>query len=95
MGFFMPSIPRLPMNQVKRRRLAAAQRRVDREVSMRSLRFPSHAIWADGAHLLIVDVMTDRHDETPRKLCQLILSKEALLRVLQMIPNVRRNGERL
>ena len=91
----MTEIRRLPMSMAKRRRLAAARRRVDCEILGRSLCFPDHAVWEGGTHLTKIDVLAAPQTDIERVLCQLIVSKEALLRVLEAVRNVRGNGNRL
>ncbi len=56
------------------------------QVSDRWLQMPEHAHeFADGTYLSI-DVMTDKGEGKPRKLCELVLLKEDILAVLAAIP---------
>ena len=54
-------------------------------VSSRWLQFPQTATMVYDAPYMFVDVMTMSSDEREKKICQLALSKDDLLQILQRI----------
>ncbi len=73
---------RFPVDSRQRWRNRRGERAVPCQVSDRWLEFSETAALVGGEHLILVDVMTlDRHDN-PRKLCQLVLSRQDLDRTL-------------
>lgn len=55
------------------------------QVSSRWLQFPQTAQTVGGASFMFVDVMTMNGDEQEKKICQLILTKEDLIEILNRI----------
>lgn len=79
-------VVRLPGAHARRKRLDKRSGIVRCEVSDRWLQMPQHAYeFQDGTYLSI-DVMTDKGEGKPRKLCELVLLKEDLLAALGALP---------
>jgi hypothetical protein len=79
-------IHRLPQMQKRRRRIDLGKGIVRCHVSHRWLQFPSDARQFSEGALMTVDVMTDPEFGKPRKLCEVVLSHEDLMHILQRMP---------
>ena len=55
------------------------------QVSERWLQFPKTATALHDGDFMIVDVMTMGSDEKERKLCELVLTKQDLMRMLEQV----------
>lgn len=78
----MSSVKRFPGSAERRRRRNLISGKVECQVSSRWLQFPEQATLVGGASFMTVDVMTLDSNEKPRKLCELILTKEDLTAML-------------
>ena len=76
-------IHRLPGMGKRRRRIDLGKRIARCHVSSRWLQFPEHARQLDEGALMLVNVMTNAGDGKPRKICELVLSHEDLVHILQ------------
>jgi len=81
----------LPLGDADRRRLDRRNHTVRCEVTGRCLRFHPRAEGYPEGTYLIVDVLEDGGDSEPRRLCELVLSRDDLLSLIQALP-VHRNG---
>jgi hypothetical protein len=61
------------------------ERRAVCQVSNRWLQFPDAASSVEDHTFLCVEVMTHNSDEREKKICQLVLTKEDLLQILERI----------
>lgn len=59
--------------------------RVPCQISERWLQFPETASPVQSGDFMIVDVMTMNSDERERKLCELVLTKQDLIKMLEQI----------
>lgn len=76
----------LPLAESDRRRLDRRNHIVRCEVTGRWLRFhPLAEAYPQGTYL-IVDLMEEGQDGDPRRLCELVLSREELLAVIGALP---------
>ena len=79
------NIRRFPRPTANRRRLDLNAGVVRCEVSSRWLQFPDTATAFSDGTLMSIDVMTLGEDDQPRKLCELVLSKEDLIAMLDRV----------
>ncbi|NPT44860.1 hypothetical protein GNZ12_26795 [Paraburkholderia sp. 1N] len=80
------NIRRFPRPTANRKRLDLNTGMVRCEVSSRWLQFPDTATAFTSGTLMCIDVMTLGEDDQPRKLCELVLSKEDLIAMLDRVP---------
>ena len=82
----MSNISRFPMKGEDRTRHDRNARRIPCEVSPRYLQFHGGTRISEGRTFLSLDVMTQNEvNEENRKLCELILCKEDLLELLELV----------
>ena len=74
-----------PRGEKRRRNLALSKYRVPCQVSDRWLQFPKTANAFDNGDFLRVDVMTMGENEKERKICELILTKQDLMHMIQQV----------
>jgi len=82
----MNNVKRFPTSKEKRKRRDLNAGKVTCQVSGRWLQFPEHAHDVGGEGFMMVDVMTVDQNDNPRKLCELVLTKEDLEAMLLRIP---------
>lgn len=80
------NIVRFPRRSEDRKRKEAAKGRLSCEVSERWIRFPSASDKFEDMEYLALDIMTLGSNEQDRKLCEIILDKQQLLKMLQELP---------
>ena len=78
-------IKHFPRGIERRERLNRRQYKVPCQISERWLQFPLEASPLAGGDFMHVDVMTLGIDENPRKICELVLTKQDLLAVLNQV----------
>ncbi len=78
-------IIKIPINREQRLINEHGQGYVPCEVSGRWLQFPNESQVVDGKELMFVDVMTYDINQNIRKICNLCLSREDILRALNNI----------
>lgn len=81
----MTKITKFPGSKERRDRLKLRARQVECQVSGRWLQFSESASALAGGTFLKVDVMTLDQNESPRKLCELVLVKEQLIEMINSI----------
>jgi hypothetical protein len=81
----MAKITRLPSMQRRRRRIDLNEGLVRCQVSSRWLKFAAQGHKLPEGTFLIVDVMTSPDNLKPRKLCELVLTREDLMHVLERV----------
>lgn len=81
----MTNVTRFPGPSARRERQDLKEGRVRCEVSERWLQFPQCAAQVGSRAFLAIDVMTPGADGAGKKLCELVLTKEALLSMLDRI----------
>ena len=84
-------IARFPVDSKKRKRLKEKQGRIECEVSGRWIQLPEASNKFSDIEYLHLDIMTLGTSEMERKLCELILDKEQLLKMLNDLPVNDRN----
>lgn len=77
---------RFPGAHARRNRLDKRAGIVRCDVSDRWLQLPEQAYEFHNGTYLSIDVMTDKGEGKPRKLCELVLIKEELLAALEALP---------
>ncbi|WP_420213380.1 hypothetical protein ACN8ZM_39875 (plasmid) [Burkholderia aenigmatica] len=82
----MSNVKRFPGSKERRKRRDLNAGKVVCQVSNRWLQFPERAANVAGEAFMIVDVMTLDTNDEPRKLCELVLTKEDLSAMLMRIP---------
>lgn len=83
------NVTRFPNHQERRARKHARAFQVPCQVSPRWLQFPKQAAVFPNGDFMKVDVMTNGSDDQPRKLCELVLTKQDLLRMLEQVESKR------
>ncbi|MDN7813751.1 hypothetical protein [Burkholderia gladioli] len=78
----MSNVKRFPGSAERRRRRNLSAGKVECQVSPRWLQFPEQATLVGGASFMAVDVMTLDSNDKPKKLCELILTKEDIAAML-------------
>jgi hypothetical protein len=78
-------IQHFPRGGEKRDRLNLRTFRVACQVSERWLQFPDSASRLQGGDFMMIDVMTLGSDEKERKICELALTKQDLLKMIEQI----------
>ena len=79
------NIEHFPKSGEKRDRLNLRKYRVPCQVSERWLQFPEIAHPLQGGDFMMIDVMTLGSDEKERKLCELVLTKQDLLGMIEQV----------
>ncbi len=74
-----------PRGQERRRRLALSKYRVPCQVSDRWLQFPETAHAFHDGDFMRVNVMTMGANEKERKICELVLTKQDLMHMIQQV----------
>ena len=82
------NIEHFPRGEARRNRLNLRRQRVACQVSERWLQFPLTAHELPSGDFMKVDVMTLGSDEKERKLCELVLTKQDLLRMIEQVKTV-------
>ena len=77
---------RLPGMWRRRKQVDLRNGIVHCQVSSRRLQFPKYGSKLSEGTFLIIDVMTTTEDEKSRKLCEIVVTKEDLLAVLNHLP---------
>lgn len=77
-----------PRGAERRERLNVRKYRVPCQISDRWLQFPETAHPLNGGDFMRVDVMTLGADETERRICELVLTKQDLLRMIEQVETV-------
>lgn len=77
-----------PRGAERRDRLNLRKYRVSCQVSERWLQFPKEAHKLSGGDFMVIDVMTLGADESERKICELVLTKQDLLQMLEQVETV-------
>lgn len=80
------NIVRFPRRSEVKKRTEAAKGRLSCEVSERWIKFPSASHKFEDMEYLSLDIMTLGSNEQDRKLCEIILDKQQLLKMLQELP---------
>ncbi len=80
------NIVRFPRRSGDRKRLEVKDGRLSCEVSERWIKFPSASDKFDDIEYLSLDVMTRGSNEKDRKVCELIIDKQQLLKMLAEWP---------
>lgn len=74
-----------PTRRERMRLATIMEHKAECQVSSRWLQFPQSAQTVGDASFMFVDVMTLTGNEQEKKLCQLVLTKEDLLDILERI----------
>ncbi|MFM0239672.1 hypothetical protein [Paraburkholderia phytofirmans] len=74
----MSNVKRFPGSKERRKRRDLNAGKVACQVSSRWLQFPERAANVAGEAFMTVDVMTIDSNDRPRKICELVLTKEDL-----------------
>ncbi len=82
-------IIKIPINREQRLINENGQGYVPCEVSSRWLQFPNESQIVDGKELMFVDVMTYDINQEKRKICNLCLSREDIIRALYNVKTVK------
>lgn len=80
------NVVRFPRRSNDRKRLEAKQGKLSCEVSERWIKFPSASDKFEDIEYLSLDVMTRGSNDKDKKLCEIILDKQQLLRMLAELP---------
>jgi len=80
------NIIRFPRRSNDRKRLEAQKGKLSCEVSERWIKFPSASDKFEDIEYLSIDVMTRGSNDKDRKLCEIILDKQQLLKMLAELP---------
>lgn len=75
-----------PRRRIDQKRRDAAKGILRCEVSDRWIQFPEHSEKSPDTEYLACDVMTLGSDEKPRKICEIILDKTQLMKMLIELP---------
>ncbi len=78
-------IKQFPSGQLRRQRLNLRKYRVACEVSGRWLQFPEKSSKVSNKDLLVVNVMTLGNDDKEKKLCELVISRQDIIEMLNTI----------
>jgi hypothetical protein len=78
-------ITRFPTSGFQRWKNRLGKRVAPCIVTQRWLQFPETSAALEDGHYMFVDVMTAGDNDTPRKICQLCVSKEDLLAALNQV----------
>ncbi|MCD6450087.1 MAG: hypothetical protein J7L34_06240 [Thermotogaceae bacterium] len=79
-------IIKLPVGSIKRKRINANAGILECEVSGRWLQFPEASDKLQNIEYLCLDVMTHGSTGKDRKICELILDKKQLVKMLSELP---------
>jgi hypothetical protein len=79
-------ITRLPGMWRRRRQVDLRRGIVHCQVSGRRLQFPKYGSKLDEGTFLIIDVLSTNENGKTRKLCEVVLTKEDLLAVINQLP---------
>ena len=79
-------IVRFPVGSKKRKRLKQKEGRIECEVSGRWIQFPEASDKFSNMEYLRLDIMTMGAPDEERKLCEIILDKQQLLKMLNELP---------
>ncbi|MBB5188542.1 hypothetical protein HNQ57_002832 [Zhongshania antarctica] len=79
-------IIKFPNRFADRARLESQTGKLRCEVSERWIQFPSESIKLKSIEPLVLDIMTKGADENDRKICQIIVDKRQLLKILADLP---------
>lgn len=79
-------IKHFPRGEIRKNRLNFRKYRVPCQVSERWLQFPQTAHALAAGDFMTVDVMTLGADDKERKICELVLTKQDLLRMIEQVP---------
>ena len=74
-----------PRGQERRERLNLRNYRVPCQVSSRWLQFPETAHALQGGDFMRIQVMTSGADEKNHRLCELVLTKQDLIRMISQV----------
>ena len=80
------NIVRFPKRSGDRKRLEAKEGKLSCEVSERWIKFPSASEKFDDIEYLSLDVMTRGSNDKDRKLCEIIIDKQQLLKMVAELP---------
>ena len=80
------NIVRFPKRSGDRKRLEVKEGKLSCEVSERWIKFPSASDKFDDIEYLSLDVMTRGSNDKDRKLCEIIIDKQQLLKMLAELP---------
>lgn len=80
------NIVRFPKRSGDRKRLEAQEGKLSCEVSDRWIKFPSASDRFDDIEYLSLDVMTIGSNDKDKKLCEIIIDKQQLLKMLAELP---------
>jgi hypothetical protein len=78
-------IKHFPRGVERRDRLNVRKYRVPCQVSDRWLQFPQTAAALSSGDFMTIDVMTLGGDEKERKICELVLTKQDLIRMIEQV----------
>lgn len=81
-------IKHFPRGTERRDRLNVRNFRVPCQVSERWLQFHETTHYLKGGDLMIVNVMTMSSQDKERKICELVLTKQDLLRMLEQVEKI-------
>ena len=81
----MDNIKNFPRGAERRKRLNLRKFRVPCQVSERWLQFPKTTSALNAGDFMAVDVMTIGSNNKARKLCELILTKQDLMKMLEQV----------
>jgi len=79
-------IVKFPVGSNKRKRLKEKEGKIECEVSGRWIQFPEASDKFSDMEYLCLDVMTTGASDNERKLCELILDKQQLQKMLNELP---------
>lgn len=78
-------VVRIPINSKQRSINEHGQGYVPCEVSSRWLQFPDQSTLLNCGELMFVDVMTYDSNDNPKKICNLCISREDIMRALNNV----------
>lgn len=81
-------IKNFPQGAERRNRLNQVNFRVPCQVSERWLQFPETATPLNNGDFMVVNVMTKNSEEKDRKICELVLTKQDLLKMLEQVETI-------
>ena len=79
-------VVRLPNGYERKKRVAASKGELRCEVSERWIKFPEASAKHADMDYLVLDVMTIGSNEKERKLCEIIVDRELLEKMLKELP---------
>lgn len=80
------NIVQFPKRSEDKKRLEAKEGKLRCEVSDRWIKFPSASEKSDDVEYLLLDIMTVGSNEKDRKICEIIVDKQQLLKMLAELP---------